>query len=318
MSWGIFAALAAGAIWSLNFIAPRLVEPYSPVDLALVRFIVAAITGFTVLFYRHNALAGISAGDIVMSFLLGAFGYVGYFFAVAIAIRSAGGLLPPLIISLVPIVLGIIGFRYFNPRTRVRIVFPMLLVAAGLLLVNARAVVLSDTSALPPGFVLGLAASFAALGIWIAFALLNERVLAVRKSIDALTWAALISVGSGATMLAFLPAAPIVGMLELANLGLFRAEALPLIAWGVATGVLCSLVATWAWSYASQRVPAALAAQLMMTEVLFAIILGSIIDGEMPAMCSLAGAALLLVGVAATVHAIYDDASFIRMPHPRS
>jgi drug/metabolite transporter (DMT)-like permease len=77
LTLGVAAALAAGAFWSLNFAAPRLIGPYTSFDLALVRFIGAAMMGFCILAYRGSRGPKLKSTDIAMTFWLGAIGYVG-------------------------------------------------------------------------------------------------------------------------------------------------------------------------------------------------------------------------------------------------
>jgi drug/metabolite transporter (DMT)-like permease len=87
---GILAGLAAGALWGLVFVAPRMVAGYSPVDLTAGRFVAYGLVAFAVMLLgaRTRPLptlrqAGAAAG---MSLL----GFTGYYLLLVLAIRDAG------------------------------------------------------------------------------------------------------------------------------------------------------------------------------------------------------------------------------------
>ena len=50
--WGIAAGLAAGALWGLVFVAPRMAPGFSPVDVATGRFVAFGAAALSFLWWR--------------------------------------------------------------------------------------------------------------------------------------------------------------------------------------------------------------------------------------------------------------------------
>jgi drug/metabolite transporter (DMT)-like permease len=69
----------------------------------------------------------------------------------------------------------------------------------------------------------------------------------------------------------------------------------------LAIGLLASWLGTLCWNEASQRLPTALAGQLIVFETLAALAYAFMLRGEPPAAATLAGIALLLAGVLAAL-----------------
>jgi drug/metabolite transporter (DMT)-like permease len=69
----------------------------------------------------------------------------------------------------------------------------------------------------------------------------------------------------------------------------------------VLTGVIGSWLAQYFWTLASRRLPLAFAAQLIVSETLFALVYGFAYEGRAPAPHEWAGGSLLLAGVFAGV-----------------
>ena len=66
----------------------------------------------------------------------------------------------------------------------------------------------------------------------------------------------------------------------------------------LAIGLFASWLGTLCWNEASRRLPTALAGQLIVFETLAALAYAFILRGQWPAGATLAGVALLVIGVA--------------------
>ncbi|MGL5137151.1 MAG: hypothetical protein ACRC7G_05225, partial [Beijerinckiaceae bacterium] len=49
MLTGLLAGLLAGALWGLTFVAPRAVQPYGEVDLAILRYLAFGLTSLALM-----------------------------------------------------------------------------------------------------------------------------------------------------------------------------------------------------------------------------------------------------------------------------
>lgn len=62
----------------------------------------------------------------------------------------------------------------------------------------------------------------------------------------------------------------------------------------------------WAWNVASQSLPVALAAQLIVSETAFGVIGGLVVHGRWPTVMEVAGIVILLIGVVLSVRIFYE------------
>jgi drug/metabolite transporter (DMT)-like permease len=301
---GILAGLVAGAFWGLTFVAPKLVAPFSPFDLAALRNIIfGALSGLLLLMLWQRTRALLRA-DIVIAAWLGFIGYVGYYMAVAYAVIFAGPAIPALIIGALPVALAIAGnLQERSVRWR-SLTWPLVLITLGLLVVNVGS--LQDPASGRDARSLLIGGSLATIGllIWLCYAMVNAAALRQRPGMSALVWTALQGVGTGIGMVALLPFGLLAGLSGFATHSLVAPEAHALWFWSMLTGIASSWLATWAWIVAAQRLSIALSAQLIVSETIFALIYGFLGEMRWPAAHEAAGAALLLAGVIVGIHAL--------------
>ncbi len=303
---GIAAGLGAGAMWGLSFIAPLAVAPYTAFDVTAGRYLVFGIASAVILLAtRRDVLRTLSHTEWRTALWLGLLGYVVYYLLVAFAVQLAGAALPALVVGCLPILLAI----YANFRDRAiawrALLAPLAAIAAGLALVNAEAALqapsVESRLALAAGLVLAIGATL----VWMWYAIVNAAALQRRRTMDAVAWAGLTGLGAGAGMVLLGLPGIALGMSKVPELGLLRAEAVPLIVWSLATGLLSSWIATYLWSLAAQRLPLALSAQLIVSETLFALLFGFVHAGRWPSVFETSGAALLVAGVMLGTYRFY-------------
>jgi drug/metabolite transporter (DMT)-like permease len=292
---GTIAAAMAALSWSLGFIVPFVIGAYSPFDIALLQSLFSGMLGLGLLWRRAPAVRGLRLRDWLMACSLGLIGYVGYFLAVMGAVVYAGPVIAPAFLGLVPVVLAVAG----NLRERIvswkSLAAPLLLAAVGLLLVNGSGFLQSNTPSQPQP--LGMLLALLAVTLWTTFGLLNQSALAMRPEMDPTVWTALIMVGAGLAMLVFLPIGLSLGVFEFPKLGLRWEGAESLIVWAALLAIFSNVGGAIGWTYASQRLPVALSAQLITLEPASATVLGLLIHRRWPSAAESAGMILLLVGV---------------------
>jgi drug/metabolite transporter (DMT)-like permease len=296
---GILAALLAAFGWSLNFIVPFVIGPYSVFDFSLIRFSIAGSACAAYLISQRRTVKSLRGRDWLITIALGLIGYLGYFLALVGAAVYAGPVIAPAILGLVPVVLGIAGnMRQKTVRWRVLIV-PLGLAAAGLLLIDHGPVNDPAIRSVPVGVTLALTA----VGCWTWFGLVNQSALARRPSMDAGVWTALITLGASIGMFCFTPVGWYFGLFNLPQIGFGWHHAAPLYIWGVILAMSASLGAAWAWTLAARRLPVALAAQLIVMEAVFGTLVGLMVHRRWPSATELTGMTILIVGVIAGIRA---------------
>jgi drug/metabolite transporter (DMT)-like permease len=276
---GVAAGLAAGALWGLVFVAPRMVQDVSAVDFTAGRFVsYGALSLLLMLLMRKSAWptrqqALAAAGMSVL-------GFTGYYLLLVLAIRDAGTEVPSLIIGTIPIWMMILG-----KPTELRwagLVPGLLLTLGGLaLMVYASH---SGLAVLPTGgfFWRGVLFALCSMAFWTVFGIYNSRWLKRHLEVDATMWCV---AGTDAKVL-----------LVQANI----AQAAIL---SVATGIGSAWLATILWNIASQRLSASLCGQMIVSETIFALVYSFIWDGHWPSAVQLAACVLFIAGILASIRA---------------
>jgi drug/metabolite transporter (DMT)-like permease len=295
---GIVAGLAAGALWGLTFVAPRAVVPYSEIDLAILRYLAFGATSlFLMAAHRRFRPGRISWRRALVALWLGLSGYVLYYICVAFSISLAGPAIAPLVIGALPVVLAIYGNWQDRNVPWTRIAVPLLLIVAGLAVVNGSTLAAAGSGAERGNIMLGFLLALGGLIVWFCYAIVNAKAMRAADAPDALGWTSLQGLGAMVGVLPLLILAPIMGWSRIPELGFTGAAGTNLIIWALVTGVIASWLAQYLWTVASHRLPLALSAQMIVSETLFALLYGFIFVGRWPNVAEWAGAALLVAGV---------------------
>ncbi|MBB4185778.1 DMT family transporter [Sinorhizobium terangae] len=304
MMIGVAAALFAAFAWSLNFVVPFVIGDYSVFDFALFRFVISGVLGLGFLAFAGKALRGLRFRDLLTTAWLGFIGYLGYFLTVVGAAIFAGPVIAPAFLAFVPVVLAIVGNLRRRSAAWSSLILPLTLAVIGLSLVNVS-VFDAASMATTRSLSIGIPLAIAAVLLWTWFGIANESALAKRPGMDAGIWTALIMTGGGIEMLAFMPVGLALGVFEIPRLGLGWDVAAPLYLWGTGMALLASVGAAWAWTIASQRLPVALSAQLIVSETVFGTLFGLAVHGRSPTVLEIAGIAALTAGVLTAVRAFH-------------
>ncbi|MBS9477967.1 DMT family transporter [Ancylobacter radicis] len=293
---GILAGLMTGALWGLAFIAPRVVEPFTALDISVIRYLIFGIVSVALMAIPLFRPTGMSRRMLLTGLVLGAVGTFGYFLAISYAVLLAGAVLPPLITGTAPVLLAIAAnFRERSLPWR-RLAVPLCLIAAGLGVVNVASLQEAPSGEVG-NLLVGVALSVFALVMWIAYGMVNAVVMRAPDAPDALRWTGVQGVGCGALALMLLPfisSGP--AMLDLA-----APATQNFFLWALMMGVVTSWLGTYGWVVASERLPMALSAQLIVAETVFGLGYGLAFEQRLPSVPEAVGALLQLVGVVVAV-----------------
>lgn len=297
---GIAAAIFASLTWSMNFVAPFLIGDYSIFDLAACRFLFSGLFGIVFLMVSADICRGLTLQDWLAAAGLGFVGYVGYFLAVMAAAVYAGPVIPPAFLGLVPVVLAIASNFHGRSIPWRALLVPLALAAAGLLVVNGSNVLHADTRG-DSSLAIGIGYAIAAVALWTWFGIANQSALRMRPGMDARVWTALMMIGGAIQTLVFLPVGHGLELFRAPELGLGATAIGNLYLPAILLAAVASIGGAWAWTIASQRLPMALAGQLLMTEIVFATCFGLMARSRWPTAAEVIGIALIVVGVVLAV-----------------
>ncbi len=298
MLTGVLAGLAAGALWGLVFVAPRMVEMgtggYSSIDLTAGRFAVYGVLAALVMLIgmRSRRLPTLrqAGAALVMSIL----GFSGYYLLLVLAIRDAGTEVPSLVIGTIPIWVMLLGKPH---GLRWAALLPGLaLTLAGLALMMGSTHQAGQGAA--THFWRGMLFVSASLVCWTAFAILNSAWLKRHPEVNATDWANWLGVATGlGALLMWLVAGSDVNILA------GREDRWTFVLLCVMAGVGSTWLATILWNMASQRLSASLCGQLIVSETIFALLYSFAWDGRWPTLVQLTACVLFTLGILASIRA---------------
>ena len=303
MGIGLLFALAAGLMWGLVFVAPLLLADYPASLLVVGRYLAFGLIALPLALIDRRALGSLTRADWWAATQLSAIGNFLYYFCLAAAIQRAGGPLPTVIIGTLPVVIAITANRR-NQQRDGRLPWLKLLPALGLIAAGIGCVNQAELAALGAAvdlrrYLEGAGLALIALACWTWYPIRNADWLREHQDRSPRVWAT-------AQGLVTLPMA----LIALAGLALTRNLSLPVgfdlplgprpavyLALMVTIGLFASWLGTLCWNEASQRLPTALAGQLIVFETLSALAYAFAISAKWPPWLTVLGIGLLIAGV---------------------
>jgi len=314
---GILCALCAGLMWGLVFVTPLLLGDYPGVVLSLGRYVAFGLIALAPAWFDRRRIGLLSRQDWRVAFKLALIGNLLYYVMLATAIQLADAPLPTMLIGTLPIVISVCAnWRPGHVSESVawsRLAPSLVILCLGLTLVNSselehlRATIGNTRST--ADYALGCIIAVCAIAAWTWYPIVNSRYLRTHTHINPVTWAT-------AQGLATLP----VALIGFALLGIYGVAsgsdyAFPLgprpgifVVMMLVIGLSASWLGTLLWNKASQLLPTALVAQLIVFETLAALLYAFLLRGVAPDVRVLAGAVLLCIGV------VYGVRTFSRRP----
>ena len=301
---GTLYALIAGLMWGLVFVGPLLLPEYPAALQSVGRYLAFGLIALPLAWLDRAALRQLSRADWVEALKLATVGNLLYYVCLAAAIQRAGAPLPTMIIGTLPVVIALAANRRNARRDGrlpwARLAPSLLLIAAGVGLVNQ-----AELSALRihhhgelMRYASGALLALISVACWTWYPLRNADWLRHHPGRNPRTWATAQGVATSPLALAGY---------ALLWLGMrasgssfpmpFGPRPAAFIALMAAIGLFASWLGTTCWNEASQRLPTAIAGQLIVFETLAALSYAFALRGKLPGAQSMLGIALLVAGV---------------------
>jgi drug/metabolite transporter (DMT)-like permease len=300
---GIACALAAGIVWGITFVGPLLLPEYPAFLQACGRYFAFGLIALPLGWLDRRELARLARSDWLEAFKLAAVGNLIYYFFLASAIQEAGGPLPTMIMGLLPVVISITA-NLINQDDDY-LPWAKLLPSLGVIFTGIACVNQTELSSLslhPKAdilrYVCGALLAVSALICWTWYPIRNSKWLRANPDRNPRAWAT-------AQGLATLPLA-FVGYILFIGFSVATESPLPLpfgtrpllfIGVMMAIGFLASWLGTLLWNEASQRLPTALAGQLLSFQTLTGLSYAYLLRQQWPESLTLVGIFLMLIGV---------------------
>lgn len=295
---GLGFAMAACALWGAIFLVPAMLPEFSPLQLTFGRFVLYGLVALCVFLPQAaRLLPKLRKSDIQHLVWLALTGNVVYFALVATAVQWIGMAVTSLIVGLVPVTVPLLGRNSSGAIPLRRMLAPMALILAGIVLINAHA--LTAIPATDQGrYLLGVLMAVLAVLCWSRYALDNTRYL-FQSQFNGTEWSTLwglvvgvISALLWALMLLLWPESSSAARTDI-----------PAQRWhlfwllNLAVAIFSSWLGNWMWNAASQRLPITFVGQLLVFETLFALAYHFIYEQRLPQARELAPMLLIVAGV---------------------
>jgi drug/metabolite transporter (DMT)-like permease len=310
---GILCGLLAGAMWGMVFIVPEILVAFSPLELAVGRYVAYGIIAAALMLPRlPGLLRRLEHSDYAALLRHALSGNIVYYMLLALGVKLAGVAPTSLIIGLLPISVTLIGHRDHGAAPLRRMVPPLLIVAAGIACINIDLFIHANASGAGLGrTLLGVLCAAGALLCWTWYAIDNARYLKRNPHFSSAEWSALYGISSGLIAL-------LIGLVAFAlrHDDVTGAAALASgrdwTTFWIANSLLAlgaSVIGNQLWNIASRSVPVTLSGQLILFETLFALLYGFIYQQRLPRVLEIAAMVLLIAGVlwSVRVHAREDE-----------
>jgi len=301
---GTLYALIAGLMWGLVFVGPLLLPEYPAALQSVGRYLAFGLIALPLAWLDRAALRQLSRADWVEALKLAMVGNLLYYVCLAAAIQRAGAPLPTMIIGTLPVVIALAANRRNARRDGrlpwARLAPSLLLIAAGVGLVNQ-----AELSALRihghaelMRYATGALLALISVACWTWYPLRNADWLRHHPGRNPRTWATAQGV---ATLPLALTGCALLWLGMRASGSSFPMPFGPrpaaFTALMAAIGLFASWLGTTCWNEASQRLPTAIAGQLIVFETLAALSYAFALRGKLPGAQSMLGIVLLVAGV---------------------
>ncbi|PWF42106.1 DMT family transporter [Massilia glaciei] len=314
---GVLCGLLAGAMWGMVFIVPELLAAFTPIELAVGRYIAYGVIAFFLMLPRLSRLLGrLERSDGAALVRQALAGNIVYYMLLALGVKLAGVAPTSLIIGLLPIAITLLGKHDHGAVPLRTLARPLLLVAAGIACINVDVFMHAQAVGGDIGkTLLGLLCATGALLCWTWYAIDNARHLKRNPHFSSAEWSALYGLMSGLI-------ATVIGVIAFA-LWHERVTGAAAVASGrnwstfvlmnAALALGASVIGNHLWNIASRRVPLTLSGQLILFETLFALLYGFIYKQQFPRVLEMWAIGLLIAGVvwAVGLHAKKDEIAHV-------
>lgn len=301
---GVAFALAAGMMWGLVFVSPLLLPEYPASLQSFGRYLAFGLIALPLGWLDRGELARLTRADWVEALKLALVGNLLYYLFLASAIQRAGAPLPTMLIGTLPVVIAICANLRNHQRDGrlpwLRLAPSLTLIAAGIACVNhvELGILAAQPEADPGRYAIGALLALVAVACWTWYPLRNADWLRHHPGRRPRAWAT-------AQGLATLPLALAGYVVLWLWLGAtdnplpmpFGPRPVYFVGLMATIGLLASWLGTLCWNEASQRLPTAVAGQLIVFETLSALTYAFVLRGHWPPPATLAGIGLLIAGV---------------------
>lgn len=294
---GVIFALSACFIWGLIFVVPQFMEDFSPIEVALGRYLFYGI--ISVIILLKSKIQNSCRYPLAIwrrSLWISLVASMGYYVFVVIALRYSTPAICALVLGICPITIAFYGNWKERECHFKNLLLPSILIAIGLVLINIPPLFSTQSQAT---YLLGLASSFAALISWTWYAVDNARFLKKNPQIHGSDWSTMMGVSALFWVGVFSFGLYFFASHEFTFLQFtgFEPPLLRFLAGSAILGGLCSWLGAYLWNKASVYLQISLAGQLMIFETIFGLLYVYLLEQRLPPIFEVIAIIFFLIAV---------------------
>jgi drug/metabolite transporter (DMT)-like permease len=297
MLQGVLYALSACLIWGMIFVIPRFVEGFSPIEVALGRYLVYGIVSVGIFFKsRWNGKCHYPLAIWVKAFWFSPVSTIVYYTSIVLAVRYSTPAICALIVGISPITIAFYGNWKQKECSYRSLIFPSFLILVGLVIINVPQMNVSESIS---EYTMGMVCALIALASWTWYVEVNSRFLKEYPHVSPKDWVTLVGIATLFWVMIF-GVVLITCLHEQFHLDkyiVWNAELMSFIGGCAFLGIMCSWVGAMLWNQASVYLPVSLAGQLTIFETIFGVIFVYSLAQQMPPMFECVGMAILFGAV---------------------
>ncbi|NVD97390.1 DMT family transporter [Massilia sp. BJB1822] len=304
---GVLCGLLAGAMWGMVFIVPELLAAFSPLELAVGRYVAYGVIALGLMAPRLSGLLRrLERSDCSALLRHALSGNIVYYMLVALGVKLAGVAPTSLIVGVLPISVTLMGRKDHGALPLRQLALPLLVAAAGIACINLDVFAHAQSTGGQLGrTIVGLLCATGALLCWSWYTLDNARYLKRHHHFSSAEWSALYGLATGLIALLIGAVAFAIWHQDVTGAAGAASGRDWTLFW-ICNSLLAlgaSVIGNHLWNVASRRVPVTLSGQLILFETLFALLYGFIYKQQFPRPLEIAAIVLLVAGVLWSVHA---------------
>ena len=295
MTSGLIFAIAACFCWSLVFIVPSFITGFNPLEIALGRFFVYGLLCFCyLLLKKRNLFSSMYLNYWKTAFILSFFSTVLCYTAVVLNVQYAGPTLATLIFSMTPITIPLAGNFYKKEVSFYKFIIPLSLTILGIFLAKFHSLEKNPPSLILYSF--GIFSGLIGVASWTFFSVINADFLKKNKDLSLTNW--FLMLGSSTFFLVLLLSA--ISFPFLTNpekYFTYSPDLHSFLGFSLLLGTVSTALPFYFWMQGSKRLPISLAGQLMVFEIIFALVLIYCLHGKAFSFAEISGILLMIMGV---------------------
>jgi drug/metabolite transporter (DMT)-like permease len=290
--------MAAGALWGLVLLAPKLLDDFSPLELTVGRYLLYGLIAAALLAPRwHEVVSRLGRREWQALAWLAFAGNTLCYVLVSSAVQIGGIAMTSLVIGFMPVAVTIIGSRDRDAVPLRRLLPSLMFCAAGALCIGWQALTAPVSNSVASQLA-GLLCAVGGLASWTSYAVGNSRWLARLEHVSVHDWNLLTGVVTGAQTLALIPVAVLLNSSH-HSVGAWAQFA----AVSAGLALLASILGNALWNRMCRLLPLTLVGQMILFETVFALLYGFLWERRMPTQLEAAALIMVVLSVLSCVAA---------------